>query len=205
MNNRSQLVKQLEEFREVSIREMEEEERRGGFVNRRIVANTIIAPVPLYVSLTTEPYRRVKDLLFGKMKIPPRNILGMSWLNGFKLEILMEERTRVQVEELMKEAGINVTRNQRPEDETMLRKTERLRDLVRDTRNISAKNWYLEVLQKMVPGQSQEQTATEMITLEDEGINSDLMVDSGDETMEQNKVNSGNTLVEAPEVLGQDE
>lgn len=174
--NRPQLIRTLQEYRDETQKELEEEERKGGFQNRQVNVNRRMVPVPLYINLPRKPYRRVKDLLFGKLRIPLRHIIGMSWINGFRLEILMEETTRKQVQELMKEVGIKAKRSQNPEDETMIKRTERLRDLVRDTRNISANNWYLEELERMMPETSQPTTRTEMmITIDDEGVRSERM------------------------------
>lgn len=146
-NNRAEMVRQLQEFRDRSLKEMEEEERRGGFMNNRnFEQSRRMVPVPLYVKIPRKPYRKVKDLLFGTMKIPSRNIIAMSWVNGFTLEILMEKRTREQIEDLLRDAGIQAGRKQGPEDETAIRKTERLRDLIRHTRNASAKHWYMATL-----------------------------------------------------------
>lgn len=50
--NRKQLIQQLQEFRDVTTREAEEEERRGGFVNRPFVPQMRSTPVPLIPELT---------------------------------------------------------------------------------------------------------------------------------------------------------
>lgn len=90
------------------------------------------------------------------------------------------------------------------DDETVVRRTERMRDTVRDTRNITAKKWYMGKLEELLKEQ-EGQGKVEMIEFNEEGVEEVCLDDSDDEMMEDTRRKKITEWAEAPEVLAQNE
>lgn len=119
--------------------EEEDEQYRTRTIPRRPT------PAPLYLTLNGRPYQAVKKMLMEDLKVPPRAILAMCWTGRTELELVMDTDHRQQLESILTLAGIHNDRRPMGEEVTTTRLV-RINKMIRETRNVAAKKWYVEEL-----------------------------------------------------------